>query len=155
MAPSDKLDPSSSVFPETLGIGVANKRLQGRKILVVGAGQRDIIDENPPVGNGRAISTLFAREGATVVCLDVAKDAAESTVNQIKSEGGKAYSYVFDVRKGEQTGKAVDDAKELLGGLDALVLVVGISRGLPLHKISGESWDDELAVNVRSHMLFA
>jgi hypothetical protein len=155
MAPSDILDPSSSVFAETLGNGVANKRLVDRKILVVGAGQREIIDKNPPVGNGRAISMLFAREGATVVCLDVVKEAAEDTVNQIKSESGKAYSFVFDVRNADKIGKAVDDVKKLLGGLDALVLVVGISRGLALQKVSKDSWDDEFAVNVRSHMLFA
>lgn len=155
MAPAPKLDPSSSVFPETLGTGIANKRLRGRKVLVVGAGQREIIDENPPVGNGRAISTLFAREGAAVVCLDVVKEAAEATVNQIRSEGGEAYPYTFDVQKAEEIGNAVDSVKRTLGGLDALVLVVGISRGLPFQKISKDSWDDEFAVNVRSHMLFA
>jgi NAD(P)-dependent dehydrogenase (short-subunit alcohol dehydrogenase family) len=156
MAPSDHLDPSTSVFEETLGTGTANKRLRGRKILVVGAGQREVVDEVPPVGNGRAMATLFAREGATVVCLDVNKEAAEATVKQIRFEGGKAYSYVFDVRNAELIGKAVEDAKNLLGGhLDGLVLVVGISRGLALNKITKDSWDDEFAVNVRSHMLFS
>ncbi|KAF2418900.1 short-chain dehydrogenase [Tothia fuscella] len=156
MAASDKLDPSSSIFTETLGIAPSNNRLAGRKVLVVGAGQRSIIDQDPPIGNGRAISTLFAREGAAVVCLDVNKQAAEATVGQIKSEGGEAYPYIFDVRNADAIPEAVDDAKEILGGkLDALVLVVGISRGLPMKKITRESWDDEFGVNVRSHMLFA
>jgi NAD(P)-dependent dehydrogenase (short-subunit alcohol dehydrogenase family) len=156
MAPTNNLDLSASVFAETLGSGRAYKRLQGRKILVVGAGQREVVDENPPIGNGRAMATLFAREGAAVVCLDVNKEAAENTVRQIQSEGGEAYPYIFDVQNAELIGSAVDDAKKLLGGhLDGLALVVGISRGLPLDKITKDSWDTEFAVNVRSHMLFS
>jgi NAD(P)-dependent dehydrogenase (short-subunit alcohol dehydrogenase family) len=156
MAPGINLDSSASIFEETLGLGRANKRLQGRKILVVGAGQREVVDEDPPIGNGRAMATLFAREGATVVCLDVNKEAAEATVQQIRSEGGAAFPFTFDVRKAELIGSAVDDVKKLLGGhLDGLALVVGISRGLPLNKITKDSWDDEFAVNVRSHMLFS
>jgi NAD(P)-dependent dehydrogenase (short-subunit alcohol dehydrogenase family) len=44
---------------------------------------------------------------------------------------------------------------ERLGGLDGLVLNVGISRALPLSRLTAQSWDDEYAVNVRSHMLFS
>jgi NAD(P)-dependent dehydrogenase (short-subunit alcohol dehydrogenase family) len=155
MAPGD-LDPSSSVFLETVGKGMSYNRLNRRKILVVGAGQQDIGEENSPIGNGRAIAVLCAREGAAVVCLDVNKKAADETVEQIRKEGGEAYPYVFDVRNTKDISKAVDGAKKLLGGrLDGLVLGVGISRGLPLFKITQESWDDEFAVNLRSHMLFA
>ena len=39
-----------------------------------------IIDEDPPIGNGRAMSVLFAREGASVACIDVNKEAADDTV---------------------------------------------------------------------------
>lgn len=43
-------------------------RLVGRRILVVGGGQRDA--ETDPIGNGRAMAMLFAREGATVAVSD-------------------------------------------------------------------------------------
>ena len=39
--------------------------------------------------------------------------------------------------------------------LGGLALNVGISCGLPLHKMTAEAWDRDYAVNVRSHMLFA
>jgi hypothetical protein len=42
----------------------AGGRLAGRRILIVGAGQQDHGMEDPPIGNGRAMSVLFAREGA-------------------------------------------------------------------------------------------
>ena len=152
----NNLNPADSIFPETLGLAAPNKRLQGRRILVVGAGQRNVVDTTPPIGNGRAISTLFAREGASLVCLDVNKEAAEATVAQIKAEGGDAIPLVFDVRNADDIASVVDDAKAKLGGkLDGLVLVVGVSRGLPLMKMTREAWDHDFGVNVRSHMLFA
>jgi hypothetical protein len=60
------VDPSASLHAEALGQASSHGRLTGRRIIVVGAGQRKIIDEDPPVGNGRAMSVLFAREGADV-----------------------------------------------------------------------------------------
>src|SRR6202008_527303 len=78
-----QLDPSASLHPETLGLAPGRGRLAGRRIIVVGAGQRKIVDEDPPIGNGRAMSVLFAREGAHVACIDIDKDAADTTVAQI------------------------------------------------------------------------
>ena len=85
-----KIDPSASLHAESLGLAKSHGRLAGRHIIVVGAGQRKIIDEEPPIGNGRAMSVLFAREGAHVACIDVSKEAADNTVAQIVAEGGKA-----------------------------------------------------------------
>src|SRR5882672_12924839 len=91
------IDPSVSLHAESLGLANGRGRLQGRRIIAVGAGQRKIIDEEPPIGNGRAMSVLFAREGAHVACIDVNKDAADHTVAQITSEGGRAFTEVVDV----------------------------------------------------------
>ena len=41
-------------------------RVEAKKVLVSGAGQ----SPGETIGNGRAISMLFAREGAEVVCVD-------------------------------------------------------------------------------------
>src|SRR5260370_18148165 len=84
-----QMDPAASLHAEALGRAKSHGRLMGRRIIVVGAGQRTIVDEDPPIGNGRAMSVLFAREGAHVACIDVSKEAAEGTVEQITSEGGK------------------------------------------------------------------
>jgi NAD(P)-dependent dehydrogenase (short-subunit alcohol dehydrogenase family) len=149
------LDPSASIHPETLGQAKSHGRLAGRRIVVVGAGQRRIIDEDPPVGNGRAMSVLFAREGAHVACIDVNKDAADNTVAQITSEGGKAFTYVVDVSDAAAIAPALEHCAKQLGGLDGLALNVGISSGLSLPKMTAEAWDRDYSVNVRSHMLFA
>ena len=149
------LDPSASLHAESLGQAPARGRLKGRRIVVVGAGQRKIIDEEPPVGNGRAMAVLFAREGASVACLDVNKEAADNTVAQIASEGGNAFADIVDVADATAIGPVLQRCAKQLGGLDGLALNVGISHGLPLHKMTPEIWDKDFAVNVRSHMLFA
>ena len=89
--------PSASLHAESLGLAPGRGRLAGRRIIVVGAGQRNIVDEEPPIGNGRAMSVLFAREGAHVACVDINKEAADDTVAQITCEGGKAFTDIVDV----------------------------------------------------------
>ena len=150
-----RLDPSASLHAEALGQAKSHGRLAGRRIIVVGAGQRQIIDEDPPVGNGRAMSVLFAREGASVACIDVNKEAADSTVAQITSEGGKAFADIVDVSDVSAIAPGVERCARRLGGLDGLALNVGISSGLSLPNMTAEAWDRDYAVNVRSHMLFA
>jgi NAD(P)-dependent dehydrogenase (short-subunit alcohol dehydrogenase family) len=154
LAPT-QLDPGRQMYPEALGQAPAHGRLTGRRILVVGAGQRDIADAKPPVGNGRAISVLFAREGAAVACIDLSAEALDATVDQILREGGQAIGEVADVRDAAAIGPLVRRCADKLGGLDGLVLNVGISSALPLAQLTAAAWDDEYAVNVRSHMLFA
>ncbi len=154
LAPQE-LDPGRQMHPQTLGRAVAGQRLQGRRVVVVGAGQRDIPEADPPIGNGRAISVLFAREGASVACIDVSEPAVAATVAQIRQEGSEAVAEVADVRDVAAIGPLLRRCAERLGGLDGLVLNVGISNALALADQTAASWDDEYAVNVRSHMLFA
>lgn len=150
-----ELDPSRQLHPESLGQAPARARLQGRRVIVVGAGQRVTVDQDPPIGNGRAMSVLFAREGAAVACVDRAREAVEATCAQIAAEGGRAFAEVVDVRDAETIAAAVERCVRELGGLDGLVCNVGISHGLPLEKLTAQTWDVEYAVNVRAHMLFA
>ena len=150
-----RIDPSAALHAEALGQAKSHGRLAGRRIIVVGAGQRKIIDEDPPIGNGRAMSVLFAREGAHVACIDANKEAADNTVAQIVAEGGKAFACYVDVSDVSAIEPAVERCAKQLGGLDGLALNVGISAGLPLSKMTAEAWDRDFAVNVRSHMLFA
>ena len=150
-----QIDPSASLHAEALGQAKSHGRLKGRRIIVVGAGQRRIVDEDPPIGNGRAMAVLFAREGASVACIDVNQEAADATVAQITSEGGKAFADLVDVSDVAAIAPAVERCARQLGGLDGLALNVGISQGLSLQKMTAEAWDKDFAVNVRSHMLFA
>jgi NAD(P)-dependent dehydrogenase (short-subunit alcohol dehydrogenase family) len=129
------------------------KRLNDRMLLVVGAGTRATDDPEAPIGNGRAISILAAREGAAVACADVDAAAAETTVREIEAEGGRAVPIVADVADPDQCARMVDSAVDALGGIDGIVLNVGIGLGAGLAGTSVDDWDLAVNVNLRSHFL--
>jgi NAD(P)-dependent dehydrogenase (short-subunit alcohol dehydrogenase family) len=128
-------------------------RLTNRRVLVVGAGTRASDDPHAPIGNGRAIAILAAREGASVVCADRDESAAQETVRLITGEQGRAHVLVGDVSDPENCQNIVDDARSMLGGLDGLVCNVGIGLGRGLADTTVEQWDEVQAVNVRGHFL--
>ena len=132
--------------------GRVTGRLEGRRILVVGAGQQPSDDEDAPVGNGRAISVLAAREGASVTCVDRDPESAGATAAWITSEGGKADVVVADVAS-EDACVAMVEAAALASGIDGLVLNVGIGLGGGLKGTTAHDWDTTFAVNLRSHFL--
>ena len=65
---------AAALSEEASGAAGGRGRLAGRRVLVVGGGQQDHDVEDPPVGNGRAISVLCAREGASVAVADLQVD---------------------------------------------------------------------------------
>ncbi|MGH9034114.1 MAG: SDR family oxidoreductase, partial [Acidimicrobiia bacterium] len=105
-------------------------RLEGRRVLVVGAGTQPSDDPDAPVGNGRAIAVLAAREGAAVVCADRDRAAADETAAMIDKEGGAATVLVGDVASEDACAAMAADATA--ERLDGLVLNVGIGRGVGL-----------------------
>ena len=68
---------------ESRGEAPGRGRLRGRKVLVVGGGQRTFDAATDPIGNGRAMSILFAREGARVAVADLNAASAAETVARI------------------------------------------------------------------------
>jgi len=140
---------------EALGTAPGRGRLTGRRVLVVGAGTRHSEEPDPPSGNGRAIAVLAAREGARVVCADRDEDAAAQTAALIAAEGGDAVAVVADVSDPAQCETVVADSVTALGGLDGVVLNVGIALGRGLTGTTAREWDVTFAVNVRAHFLVA
>jgi NAD(P)-dependent dehydrogenase (short-subunit alcohol dehydrogenase family) len=142
-----------SLQPEARGTADGRGRLAGRKILVVGAGQQSYGLDDPPVGNGRAMSRLFAREGAHVAVADLNAAAAGETADQVRAEGADAVTIVADVGEPTEIERMVAEAREGLGGLDGLVANVGIVAGWGLDHTSAGDWDRVFQVNVRAHYL--
>jgi len=138
---------------ESRGEAPGRGRLEGRRVLVVGGGQDDQGQEDPPIGNGRAISVLCAREGAAVAIADIDADAAEATAELARADGGAVSTIVADASLEDEVEKMVSAATDAMGGLDAMVLNVGIGAGFLIQGTSAEDWDRVMAVNVRSHFL--
>lgn len=116
-------------------------RLEGRSTVVTGAAS----------GIGRATSKLFAREGASVVCVDRA-EAVEETAKAIRDAGGKAVALTGDAGKEDDVRAYIAKAVSEFGGLDAVYANAGIgsSGGAfgPIDQITPEGWLEVLRVNL-------
>jgi len=145
----------TALSPEARGAATSRPRLAGRRILIVGAGTRACDDPDAPVGNGRAMAILAAREGATVACADIDLAAAQDTVARIASEGHRAVALAGDAADAAACAAMVDTSIAQLGGLDGVVLNVGIAAGAGLEGTTAELWDQTFAVNLRGHFLVA
>jgi NAD(P)-dependent dehydrogenase (short-subunit alcohol dehydrogenase family) len=132
---------------------VRERLLEGKRVLVVGAGTQPSDDPEAPVGNGRAIAVQCAREGAMVVCADRDAAAAAATLVLVGDEGGTGSIVVGDVSHEQTCTEIVADAAR--DGLYGVVCNVGIGRGGGLAQTSAADWDATFAVNLRSHFLVA
>jgi NAD(P)-dependent dehydrogenase (short-subunit alcohol dehydrogenase family) len=124
--------------------------MEGKKAVVVGAGQ-------PPhdlVGNGRAIATFLAREGAEVCAVDRDLDRAEATVEQIVKAGGRAHAIVADVGNPDDCARLIEESYSAMGRIDALVNNVAINHvdADPL-SLDVAGWQLMMDVNLRSMWL--
>ena len=127
-------------------------RLEGKVAIVTGAGS-----SGPGVGTGKAASILFAREGASVLLVDVNPQAAEVTLATIREEGGVASVFEGDVSNAADCEAMVEATVERYGKLDVLFNNAGILAGRPssVLEVSEEDWDRVMAVNLKSIMLTA
>jgi NAD(P)-dependent dehydrogenase (short-subunit alcohol dehydrogenase family) len=136
-----------------MGAEVDGKSLRDRRILLVGAGQESYGLEDPPIGNGRAIAALFAREGAALALADINPASLAGTEELVRAEGGECVSVVADAADASAVEGMFEQARAGLGGLDGLVMNVGIGAGLGFAGTTADDWDRVLAVNLRSHFL--
>jgi NAD(P)-dependent dehydrogenase (short-subunit alcohol dehydrogenase family) len=138
---------------EGRGEAPGRARLEGRRILVVGGGQEEHGLEDPPIGNGRAMSILFGREGAAVAVADLNEASAEATAERVRAEGATADVIAADAADEAASAAMFESAAEALGGLDGVVMNVGIGAGFAIRGTSAEEWDRVMAVNLRAHFL--
>jgi NAD(P)-dependent dehydrogenase (short-subunit alcohol dehydrogenase family) len=125
-------------------------RLLGKVAIVTGAGS-----SGPGVGNGKATAILFAREGASVLCVDLVGDRAQETADIINGEGGTASVFQADVTRQADCESVAEAAIERYGRIDILQNNVGIPSRQGIGDITEEEWDRLMVVNVRSMVMAA
>ena len=123
-------------------------RLDGKVALVTGCGS---IGDG--WGNGRAMSVLFARQGAKVYGVDRSLAAAEATAALVAAEGFEAQVAACDVTQAAAVNAMVDDCLARFGRIDILINNVGRSEpGGPV-EMSEETWDEQMEVNLKTAYL--
>jgi len=88
--------------------------LKGKTAVVTGGGS----------GIGKAVATVFARQGATVHIIELNLENGEHVVNEIKAAGGIAYAHACDVSNQQQVSAVFDHIQTI----DILVNNAGVAH---------------------------
>ena len=132
-------------------------RFDGKVLLVTGAAH----------GQGRATALAFAREGAWIAALDIARPLSypgygmgssaelESLVSEVRALGSDALALVADVRDDGAVRAAVDRTVDRFGRIDVLFNNAGICAYGLAHELTEEAWDTMLDINLKGAWLVA
>ena len=115
------------------------KLLENKVAIITGAGS----------GIGKAISLLYANEGAKIVVSDISEKGGNETVSEIKAKGGEAIFVKADTSKVDDNKNVVDQAVKQFGGLHLAVNNAGIGGPLsPTGEYPIDGWDKVIAINL-------
>ncbi len=120
-------------------------KLTGRVGLLTGAA----------TGIGRAGALLFAREGASMVLLDVNPADGQAVADEIAAGGGQATFVQGDVSRSADVERAVRLAVERYGKLDLVWSNAGIPVFKTIVETTEEEWDRIVDVNLKGMYLVA
>ena len=108
-----------------------NRELDGMAAIVTGSAKN----------MGRMIARTLAHAGASVLInAKTSRDAAESVVEEITSDGGQAFVHMADVTQPDAVDGMVAAAVDKFGRLDILVNNVGLRLAKPVTEVSFDEW---------------
>jgi 3-oxoacyl-[acyl-carrier protein] reductase len=110
------------------------------KIAVITGGARGI---------GAAIARRLAGEGVNIVINDIAGDAGEELVAELKKSGVDSEFIVADISKSVEAKRLIEESIAKMGKVDILVNNAGITRDNLIMRMSEEEWDAVIAVNLK------
>lgn len=113
------------------------------KVAVITGGSRGI---------GKAISTLFASEGAKVIIWDLLEEG-NNVVNSITQQGQEAEFTNISVTDKNAIETETERIYQKYGKIDILINNAGITKDRTLHKMSEEEWDAVVDVNLKGVFL--
>jgi len=115
------------------------KSLENKVAVITGGGS----------GIGKAISLLYAKEGAKIVVSDISEKAGNEAVSEIKSNGGEAVFIKADTSRSEDSKSLIEQAVKQFGGLHIAVNNAGIGGPIsPVGEYPVDGWDKVIAINL-------
>jgi NAD(P)-dependent dehydrogenase (short-subunit alcohol dehydrogenase family) len=109
--------------------------LQNKKAVITGGGS----------GIGKAISILFARQGAEVHIIELSKESAKDVIDEITKEGGNVVSHVCNVT----SQLDVKSVFEKIGNISILINNAGIAHVGNAETTNEEDFDRVISVNIK------
>ena len=100
-------------------------------------------------GIGSAIVDAYVHQGATVVVLDRAVQAAERRV----TDGSAAAAIACDVTDEQSVAEAVESVTRQFSSIDILVNSAGVAVLGPAEELGLDAWDRTMSVNLRGAFL--
>jgi len=114
-------------------------RLDNKIAVVTGGGS----------GIGRAVSLLFAKQGAVVCILDMDEHGGTSVANEIRAENGQSFFQKCNVAKQKEVNQAVNTIASKYATIDILVNNAGIAHIGTAETTNEEDFERLLKVNVK------
>ncbi len=112
--------------------------LSGKTALVTGASS----------GIGQAQSLALAKAGASVVLLGRREAALTDTLKSIEAIDGHAFVLPMDLHNRQSFPELAKTAINMTGAVDIVVNAAGVNHREPAEKISPESWDETINLNL-------
>lgn len=125
-------------------------RLKDKVAIIVGGGQKP----GETIGNGRATSILFAREGANILVVDRDLASAQETASMITDEGGTAVAAQADITEEADCARFTERCMAEFGQIDILQNNVGIGTGdKGATSLDEETWHKIMDTNLTGMFL--
>ena len=100
-------------------------------------------------GIGRACARRLAREGHRIGVLDLDRAAAQTVVDEIEGEGGKALALGASIADRPAIERAAGELRAAFGPITILVNNAGISTFVKFHELTDEQWDQMFEINTK------
>ena len=113
--------------------------LTGKTAIVTGGGS----------GIGKAISVLFAKQGANVFILDVDEDGAQKTVEEIKADGASAVFIKCNVAMIEEVEAVISKITADNSAIDIIVNNAGVAHIGTVETTASADLDRLFSINVK------